>query len=45
MRAVFINERDKDEICHSFGITREYLRVLLFRAKEKFRTVYDLQPR
>ncbi len=45
LRAVFINERDKDEICRSFGITREYLRVLLFRAKEKFRTVYDLQPR
>jgi RNA polymerase sigma-70 factor (ECF subfamily) len=45
LRAVFISERDKDEICGSFGISRDYLRVLLFRAKEKFRAVYDLQPR
>jgi len=45
LRAVFISERDKDEVCRSFGISRDYLRVLLFRAKEKFRAVYDLQPR
>lgn len=45
LRALFISERDKDEVCRSFGIGRDYLRVLLFRAKEKFRAVYDLQPR
>jgi len=45
LRAIFIEERDKDEVSRSFGIGRDYLRVLLFRAKEKFRAVYDLQPR
>jgi RNA polymerase sigma-70 factor, ECF subfamily len=45
LRAVFIDGRDKDEVCRAFGVDRDYLRVLLFRAKEKFRAVYDLQPR
>jgi RNA polymerase sigma-70 factor (ECF subfamily) len=45
LRAVFISERDKDEVCRSFSINRDYLRVLLFRAKGKFRAVYDFQPR
>jgi len=45
LRALFIDERDKDEVCRAFGIDRDYLRVLLFRAKEKFRAVWNLQPR
>jgi RNA polymerase sigma-70 factor, ECF subfamily len=45
LRAIFIDERDKDEVCREFGIDRDYLRVVLFRAKENFRNVYDLQPR
>ncbi len=32
LTAVFLHERDKDEICSEFRITREYLRVLLHRA-------------
>ena len=40
LTAVFLNERDKDEVCHSFGVDRNYLRVLLHRAKEKFRSEY-----
>jgi len=43
LRALFLEERDKDEICRAFGVDRNYLRVLLHRAKEKFRTEY-LQP-
>ena len=41
LRAVFIHEGDKDEICRRFGVTREYLRVLVHRALEKFRDEYD----
>ena len=37
LKAVFIEEADKDEICRRFEIDRDYLRVLLHRAKEKFR--------
>ena len=35
--AIFLQEKDKDEICREFGVDREYLRVLLHRAKERFR--------
>lgn len=37
LRAIFFEERDKDEICQSFHVDRGYLRVLLHRAKEKLR--------
>lgn len=40
LRAVFLEERDKDEVCREFGIDREYLRVLLHRAKQAFKTTY-----
>jgi RNA polymerase sigma-70 factor, ECF subfamily len=38
LRAVFLEELDKDEVCHKFGVGRDYLRVLVYRAKEKFRS-------
>jgi RNA polymerase sigma-70 factor, ECF subfamily len=37
LRLLFFEERDKDEICRSMNVTRGYLRVLLFRARAKFR--------
>jgi len=37
LRAVFIEERSKDEICQRYGVDRAYLRVLLHQAKEHFR--------
>lgn len=40
LRSVFLEERDKDEVCRDFGVDRDYLRVLLHRAKESFRQVY-----
>lgn len=40
LRAVFIEEREKDDVCKTFGVDREYLRVLVHRAKEKFRAEY-----
>jgi RNA polymerase sigma-70 factor (ECF subfamily) len=40
LRAVLMEERDKDEVCAKLGVTREYLRVLVHRAKESFRAAY-----
>ncbi len=40
LRAVFLEEADKEEICRRFGIERDYLRVLVHRAKEKFKSHY-----
>lgn len=41
LRALFLEEKDKDEICAEFGVDREYLRVMLHRAKERFRTSFE----
>lgn len=40
LREVFLEERDKDDVCRDFGIDREYLRVLLHRAKKAFKAIY-----
>ena len=37
LKAVFLDERDKDSVCREFGVTRSYLRVVVHRAKERFR--------
>lgn len=42
LRALFLEESEKDDICRSFGVDRAYLRVLVHRAKERFRTEYRL---
>ena len=41
LRAMFLEDKDKDEICLEFGVNREYLRVLLYRAKVRFRSTFD----
>jgi RNA polymerase sigma-70 factor (ECF subfamily) len=41
LRDVFLNEEDKDVVCQKFGVDREYLRVLLHRAKARFREAYE----
>jgi len=41
LRAIFFEEKNKDEICNDFGVDRDYLRVLLHRAKQSFRTLYE----
>lgn len=43
LREVFLEERDKDQVCRDFGVDRNYLRVLLHRAKQNFRSLY-LKP-
>jgi RNA polymerase sigma-70 factor (ECF subfamily) len=40
LREVFLEERDKDDVCRDFGVDRDYLRVLLHRAKQSFKTMY-----
>jgi len=40
LKAVFIDERDRDEVCKEFGVDRDYLRVMLHRAKQEFKTEY-----
>jgi RNA polymerase sigma-70 factor (ECF subfamily) len=40
LRSVLLEERNKDEICAELGLSREYLRVLVHRAKQAFRATY-----
>jgi RNA polymerase sigma-70 factor (ECF subfamily) len=40
LRAVFFEQRDKDEVCRELGVSRDYLRVLLHRAKQQFMARY-----
>jgi RNA polymerase sigma-70 factor, ECF subfamily len=42
LRAYFLEEKDKDEVCKQFGVDRDYFRVLLHRAKDKFRVLYEI---
>jgi len=37
LRAVFLEERDKDAVCRDYGVKRDYLRVLLHRARRRLR--------
>ncbi len=37
IRWLFFEERDKDEICRELNVDRNYLRVLLHRAKARFK--------
>jgi RNA polymerase sigma-70 factor (ECF subfamily) len=40
LRAIFMEEKDKDDVCRELGVNREYLRVLLHRAKQTFRVSF-----
>ncbi len=37
LRWVYFEDRDKDDVCRELQVDREYLRVLLHRAKQRFR--------
>lgn len=37
LRSLFVEERDKDAVCREMGISRQYIRVLVHRAKKAFR--------
>jgi RNA polymerase sigma-70 factor, ECF subfamily len=40
LRALFLENVDKDELCKRYEIDRAYLRVLLHRAKAKFKAAF-----
>jgi RNA polymerase sigma-70 factor (ECF subfamily) len=40
LKALFVEERSKDEVCRELAVTREYLRVLVYRAKVSFKSHY-----
>jgi RNA polymerase sigma-70 factor (ECF subfamily) len=40
LRALFLEERGSVEVCQKMGVSRDYLRVLLHRAKKQFRQAY-----
>jgi len=44
LQAVLVEEQDKEEVCAEMGVSREYLRVLVHRAKQSFRSAYDAEP-
>lgn len=39
LEQVFLEERNKNQVCQDLGVSREYLRVLLHRAKKSFRAL------
>jgi RNA polymerase sigma-70 factor (ECF subfamily) len=40
LRSVYFEEQTRDEICRKYGVEREYLRVLLHRARNLFKDKY-----
>lgn len=40
IRAVLLEEGNKDQVCRRLGVDRDYLRVLLHRAKQSFKARY-----
>jgi RNA polymerase sigma-70 factor, ECF subfamily len=40
LRAVFLDELSSTEVCRRFDVEPDYLRVLVFRAKARFRQAY-----
>jgi RNA polymerase sigma-70 factor (ECF subfamily) len=41
LHSIFLEEKEKDDVCREFGVDRDYLRVLLHRAKQSFRAYYE----
>jgi RNA polymerase sigma-70 factor (ECF subfamily) len=39
LRRVCLDEEDKDSVCREYQVDRNYLRVLLHRARNRFRAV------
>jgi RNA polymerase sigma-70 factor (ECF subfamily) len=39
LRGLYLEDKEKDELCRDFGVDREYLRVMLHRAKNRFRSI------
>ena len=44
LRRICLDDEDRDQICHDFRVTREYLRLLLYRARARFRILIQSEP-
>jgi RNA polymerase sigma-70 factor (ECF subfamily) len=42
LRLVLLEEEDRDQVCRKMGVNRGYLRVLLHRAKHRFKEVLTI---
>ena len=40
LQSVLLDERDKDTVCAEMGLSRDYLRVLVHRAKQSFKSSF-----
>ena len=45
LRELFLEEKEKDTVCRAYGVDRDYLRVLVHRAKLQFREVMQKKQR
>lgn len=45
IRKFFLEERGRDELCRDFGVSRQYLRVLLHRATRHFSKLFQERNR
>jgi RNA polymerase sigma factor (sigma-70 family) len=43
LRCLYLEGRDKEDICKEWGMSDAQFRVVLFRAKERFRRVYGME--
>jgi DNA-directed RNA polymerase specialized sigma24 family protein len=43
LRSLYLEGREKDDICGEWGLSDAQFRVVLFRAKERFRRVYNME--
>jgi len=44
LRMVFLEERDKDEVCRELGVDRDYLRVVVHRAVQRCKALLTGRP-
>jgi DNA-directed RNA polymerase specialized sigma24 family protein len=45
LKALFLEEQTPDQVCLEMGIDRDYLRVLLFRARTELRQALETRNR
>jgi RNA polymerase sigma-70 factor (ECF subfamily) len=43
LKGLYLDGREKDELCQQWGMSDAQFRVVLFRAKERFRRVYGTE--
>jgi RNA polymerase sigma-70 factor (ECF subfamily) len=43
LRALYLEGKEKEDICKEWGMSDAQFRVVLFRAKERFRRVYNAE--